>query len=119
VKKEGATAEENDLLDLKSDEKALFEMKSDEKALFEMKSDEKALFEMKSDEKALRNINSPWKIDSTQKSHRQLALWVISPPMIGPMAGPSRGRNVEMASDLPRSAGFQQSLKTGFVVYIH
>ncbi len=40
---------------------------------------------------------------------------VTTPPMMGPSAGPSSGMNVEIAYDLPRSSGTQQSDSTGCV----
>jgi len=52
------------------------------------------------------------KIEMDQNSQRQPTASVVTTQRIGPTAGPSRGTNVEIAKDLPRSSGLQQSTKT-------
>lgn len=53
----------------------------------------------------------------TQKSQRQPMLCVMTPPTMGPMAGPRRGMKVASAKEVPRWSGFQQSLRTGKEIY--
>lgn len=44
-----------------------------------------------------------------QNVHRQLNFCTVTPPTIGPRAGPRSGRKPRIAKDLPRSSALQQS----------
>lgn len=54
-------------------------------------------------------------IERTQKIQRQPTEPLITPPIMGPRAGPKRGMKVEIAKEWPRSSGSQQSARTGLV----